>query len=261
MRDVEHATVKIAERHGNTEFLIPPSRLSDIETKSITPSIYRFYSLAVVYHQDIRDLLGVFGVDLNEMAADIDPSISTQSHLLNSLASISAVNMPVRLNSEFDARRTSNFSPMVERWGAVPLSYLAQLANNQFCYAYIGTQDFTMYPILLPGTFVQIDESKNQVATGPWRSEYERPIYFVETREGYICCWCAMHREGILLQPHPLSKVSARLLKFPQAAEVIGQVVGIAMRLEERHSAAMSSYDPLQGETTEAGGFAPAKVS
>jgi hypothetical protein len=33
MRDVESATLRIAERHGNDEFIVSPSRLSDIETK------------------------------------------------------------------------------------------------------------------------------------------------------------------------------------------------------------------------------------
>ena len=88
-----------------------------------------------------------------------------------------------------------------------------------------------MYPILPPGSFIQIDESKNKVAEGGWRSEYERPIYFVETRKGHTCCWCTMTEEEIILTPHPLSPVSAQVLRYPQEAEVIGQVVGVAIKL------------------------------
>ena len=90
-----------------------------------------------------------------------------------------------------------------------------------------------MYPILPPGSFIQVDESRNQVVEGSWRSEYERPIYFVETRDGYTCCWCTLQQEGLVLQSHPLSPVPVRVLKHPQEAEVIGQVVGVAMRLGE----------------------------
>lgn len=60
---------------------------------------------------------------------------------------------------------------------------------------------------LLPGSFIQVDESRNQVSEGVWRSEYERPIYFVETRNGHICCWCTRQREEIILELHPLSPV------------------------------------------------------
>ena len=42
MRDVENASAKIAQKYGNDEFVIAPSRLSDLETKGIVPNIYRF---------------------------------------------------------------------------------------------------------------------------------------------------------------------------------------------------------------------------
>ena len=35
MRDVENSSARIADRYRNEEFSIPPSRLSDIETKGI----------------------------------------------------------------------------------------------------------------------------------------------------------------------------------------------------------------------------------
>jgi hypothetical protein len=122
---------------------------------------------------------------------------------------------------------------VIEQWGLVPLGYLAQFGDRKYTYGYIGSEDFTMYPILPPGTFIQVDESRNLVAEGAWRSEYERPIYFVETREGYTCAWCAIQDDGLVLQSHPLSPVRVRLLKHPQEAEIVGQVVGVAMRLGE----------------------------
>jgi len=106
---------------------------------------------------------------------------------------------------------------------------------------FIGSEDLTMYPILPPGSFIQVDESRDKVREGGWRSEYERPIYFVETREDHTCCWCTLTREEIILQPHPLSPVPPRVLRYPQQAEVIGQVVGVAMRLGEWHSVAESA--------------------
>ena len=179
MRDVETSSARVADKYRNEEFSIPPSRLSDIETKGILPSVY------------------------------------------------------VRMDPGFDERRTTNLGRMVEQWGLVPIAYLAQFANTDFTYGYVGTQDFTMYPILPPGSFIQVDESKNRVMEGSWRSEYERPIYFVETREGHTCCWCSMRKEEIILQPHPLSPAPIRILRHPQEAEVLGQIVGVAMKLTE----------------------------
>lgn len=231
MREVENASLQIARRHHNEEFTIAPSRLSDFETKDVVPSIYRMYSLAVIYRRDMRELLAWYDVDLNLVTADMDFVSPRKSHVSEALAGISAVHIPVRLDPSFDPRQTTNFGRMVEAWGLVPLAHLAQFASYQYTYGYIGSEDFTMYPILLPGSFIQVDESKNRVESGDWRSEYERPIYFVETRQGHVACWCTLKREEIVLTPHPLSPVMPRVLRCPQEAEVIGQVVGAAMRL------------------------------
>ena len=232
IRDVETASTRIAERHGNQEFAVALSRLSDIETKSIVPSIYRLYSLAVIYRRDFRDLLSWYGVDLDLASSDVALVEPPRSHATGAMElAQTSVRMPVRLDPSFDLDRTSHLSRMVERWGSVPLAYLAQFENSELTYGYIGAQDFTMYPLLMPGTFLQVDESRNKVVEGMWRTEYERPIYFVETREGFTCCWCSVKRDTIVLQPHPLSPVAVRILRHPQDAEVIGQVVGVAMRL------------------------------
>jgi len=231
MRDVETASVRIAEKHTNDEFAIPPSRLSDFETKGVTPSIFRLYSLSAIYRRDIRELLAWYGVDLNAIAHDLELVAPPNSHISEALTNLSSVQMPLRLDPSFDPRRTANFGRMVEKWGLVPLAYLAQFESRHFTYGYIGSEDLTMFPILPPGSFVQVDESRNTVVEGVWRSEYERPIYFVETRTGHVCCWCTLNRDEIILQPHPLSPVRARALPYPQEAEVIGQVVGVAIKL------------------------------
>jgi transcriptional regulator with XRE-family HTH domain len=233
MRDVEGASMRIAEQHRNDEFAVPPSRLSDVETKGVIPSIYRMYSLSIIYRRDIRELLLWYGVDLNRMADDMQLAMPPRSHFSETLANTSSVRVPVRLDPSFDPRQTSNIGRLVEQWGLVPLSYLAQFASCKYTYGYIGSEDLTMYPILPPGTFVQVDESKDLVSLGGWRSEYERPIYFVETRHGHICSWCSLVGDEIVLQSHPLSPVPARVLKYPQEADVVGQVVGVAMRLGE----------------------------
>jgi hypothetical protein len=74
---------------------------------------------------------------------------------------------------------------MVEQWGSVPLGSLANLSQDIYMYGYVGSEDFTMYPLLPPVTFLQVDEARNKIEQALWRSELERPIYFVETRDGY----------------------------------------------------------------------------
>ncbi|HEY6350561.1 MAG TPA: helix-turn-helix transcriptional regulator [Candidatus Angelobacter sp.] len=236
LRDVEIASTHLAEARGIEEFTINPSRLSDIETKGVVPSIYRLYVLSVIYRADFAELLKLYGVDLGTTAADFAVCRPAKTHRLEIMSDRGSVNMPVKMDPGFDLRNSANLGRMIEDWGVVPLQYLQELAKRKYTYAYIGTEDLTMYPLILPGSFVQIDEERNRIEEGKWHSEFERPIYFIETREGYLCCWCSVRRGEIVLQPHPLSPVIPRILKHPQEAEVIGRVVGLAMQLGGGHS-------------------------
>ena len=233
LRDVEVASTKLAESRGIDEFVINPSRLSDIETKGVIPSIFRLYVLSVLYRADFTDMLKVYGVDLSFTAEDFSICSPSKTHRLDIVTERGSLALPVKFDPAFDLSRSFNLGRMIENWGIVPMQFLQQLSKRRYTYAYIGMEDLTMYPLLLPGSFLQVDEERSRVEDGPWRSEFERPIYFVETREGHVCCWCSVRRSEIILQSHPLSPVPPRILKHPQEAEVIGQVVGVAMRLVE----------------------------
>ncbi|HUM04042.1 MAG TPA: helix-turn-helix transcriptional regulator [Terriglobales bacterium] len=253
MRDVENASARIATVHGSDEYLIPPSRLSDIETKGVVPSVYRFYSLSAIYRKPLRQLLLLYGVDPASASADWSAAHPSHSHVADTSEEESVFSVPLRLDPGFDLRETSDLGRMIQQWGSVPLSFLNGLASQRYTYAFIGTEDFTMYPLLQPGSFVQVDETRRRVIGRQWRSEYERPIYFVETREGFVCCWCSLRYNSLVLQPHPLSTTPVRVLKHPQEAEVIGQVVGVAMKigdlrlpeLPERREFVRSTTDEL----------------
>ena len=235
MRDVESASARIAQKFDNDEFAIPPSRLSDIETKGIVPSIFRLYALAAIYRREYRELLAWYGIELDGIPADLGFGQPQRSHVSEALSNVNLVRLPTKLDPGFSLEKTTDLKRVIEQWGVIPMAYLSLLAEDRYTYGYIGTEDFTMHPIIPPGSFVQVDESKNKIIEGTWRSEFERPIYFVEMRDGYTCCWCSLKRDSMVLQPHPLSPTPVRVLKYPQEAEVLGQVVGVAMRFGDWH--------------------------
>lgn len=255
LRDVELASTSLAESRGIEDFIINPSRLSDIETKGVIPSIYRLYVLSVIYRSDFTEMLRLYGVDLSCSAADFAICSPNKTHRMEVYSGNGSIQVPIKFDPGFDLNRSADLGRMIENWGVVPLQYLQELSKKKYTYAYIGMQDLTMYPLILPGSFLQVDEERCRVEEGQWRSEFERPIYFVETREAHVCCWCAVKRGEIVLQSHPLSPVATRILKHPQEAEVIGQVVGVAMRLvgwyapDEKQLQSSSEED--QGEPKE----------
>lgn len=232
IRMVEAASAQLAAKYANPDFLISLSRLSDIETKGIIPNVFRLYSLSVIYRQDFQDLVQMFGVNLKNIPDDlgiIEIPVTHRSTVLNGLQNLE---VPVRLDPSFDESSSTTLGRMIVKWGTVPLSYLKRFTNRSYSYGFIGNDDWTMYPLLMPGSFVQIDESKRKVTEGRWRSEYERPIYLVETRQGHIVCWCELNGPMLTLKPHPMSPAKTRILRHGVEAEIIGQVVGVAMRLD-----------------------------
>jgi hypothetical protein len=126
---------------------------------------------------------------------------------------------------------TSLISRMVEVWGEVPIALIQKLDVRNCQYGFIGMHDRTMDPLLRPGSFVQIDSHRKRVAVSGWRTELDRPIYFVELRGGYACSWCEARDSNLTLIPHPLSGCALRQYAYPAEAEIIGQVTAVAMRL------------------------------
>ena len=235
IRDVEAASLKIAEKHGNQSYVISLSRLSDIETKGVTPSIHKLYALAVIYRRDIHELLEMYGIKSEDYASDakIAHQQPRMSHRFSLFDRISPVDMPIELDPAFKIAATTDIGRLVVRWGTVPLHMLSSLVKDRkYSYAYVGTEDLTMYPLILPGSFVQVDESRNTITKKIWRSEFERPVYFIETRQGFVCSWCELTGSTLTLKSHPMSPVQSRYLRLGTEAEIIGQVVAVAMRLD-----------------------------
>ena len=230
--DVVTGSTKIAQKYANNDFLIPRSLVEDIEKKGAIPSAHQMYSLSVIYRTDIRRLLSWYGVKLEQFAADLNVVDPATTHLVNGLDSAISLEVPLEMDAGFDPTRSVDIARMIAKWGPAPFAYLQRFNQTECAYSYVGTDDWTMYPLIPPGSFLQIDKKKNKVAAGPWRNVPERPIYFVETRDGYRCCWCSLDGDNIVLHPHPVSGQAARVLRHPQDAAVIGQVIGAAIRFD-----------------------------
>ncbi|MGB0034711.1 MAG: helix-turn-helix transcriptional regulator [Candidatus Acidiferrales bacterium] len=225
-RAVERSSYEVAHRRGRPDFIIRVSRLADIENGGVTPSLYKLYSLCVIYHLNISDVCGWYDVPLDEPLKDALEQTAPNTHLAGmprNGASSPCCKPP------FDPRRTEFLGYKKPEFG--PLESALLDGQQHLRLGFIGTEDHWMEPLLRPGSVVLLDPARRRVEKASWSSEYDRPIYFVETREGYRCCWCSQAKDRLMLQPHPLSPCTPETLRFPDEAEIVGQVVGMAMRL------------------------------
>jgi transcriptional regulator with XRE-family HTH domain len=62
LRDVHRQSIAISRRLQNRGFLLPASRLHEIETRDVIPSVHRLYTLACVYGCRLNEILHWYGV-------------------------------------------------------------------------------------------------------------------------------------------------------------------------------------------------------
>jgi hypothetical protein len=115
---------------------------------------------------------------------------------------------------------------------------LLQTENAPSCTLYlrgvIGKLDLTLHPMIPTGSIVQIDTGKREVSPRKeWTNQFHRPIYFLQTKDGYFCGWCELNEDSqwLTLIPHPLSSTPSRRWRYGTEVENLGRVVSVVIRL------------------------------
>jgi len=259
-RDVAKASQEIAKRRGSPEFVVTLSRLADIENGSRAPSVFRIYTLCAIYRLDLHEVLRWYGVPVEEMTAEGLRIGLDETHAIQFTPNGRAA-VPQPVEAEIDPDKTTFLSQLIRQWGKVPLSFLNATDHREYRYGLVGLEDWSMHPILRPGSLVLIDQGRRKIARSGWTSELDRPIYFLEHRGGFICSWCTLDEGRLLVQPHPACEKAPSAFRYPDEIDVIGQVVGVAMFLEpkkRRHARPSATPAESPGQPDKAASRRPA---
>jgi hypothetical protein len=244
-RDVERSSFELAANRGRPDFIMHISRLADIENHGVVPGLYKVYTLAVVYHLNPLDIFRWYEVPIEDCFGDAAGFPTPLSHLM---APPLSLRIPVHFDPAFDPKRTEFLSRMVDRWGK--FEGVLTNGNGQHRYGYIGICDRRMMPILRPGSIVLVDVSLRRIEETDWTNEYDRPMYFVELRNGYRCGWFYQDGSRLVMQPHPLSHCLPESWCMPAEAEVVGRVIGIVTRLNEPWNTLPRESQAVRGDSS-----------
>lgn len=233
-RQVERYSRQIVKAEGNAKFYISNAWLSQIEATGSVPGVQKLFSLSVIYRINFVELLYLFGIDLERIGLHQLEIRLPKTHpaKLEVYNEERTTTFPVRFHEGLKVESTTLLSRIVKMWGEVPILVVRHLDIKNSDYGYIGLRDYTMDPLVPPGSFVQIDTHVREVLSpSSWRTELDRPIYFVRIPAGYACSWCELKRNQLTLVPHPLSRTHLRHFAYTREAKIIGRVTGIAMRI------------------------------
>jgi transcriptional regulator with XRE-family HTH domain len=234
VRDVRRLSREIARQRNSEEYYIAHSTLADIENGKQLPSIYKVYSLSVIYRRRYSEIASWCGVPIADSEKEHRTLAFPRTYLVGRPPEgaqhviLTASELRQKLRSE----PTNLFPRIMASWKEhVPATLLEYFGLGEELYGYIGTQDRTLSPIIRPGSFVQIDPREKRILNIGWRGEHDRPIYFFELRNGYVCCWCELHDNDLILVPSRESGRHARHVRYPNDVTVVGRVTALSMRI------------------------------
>lgn len=233
-RDVERLSYEIAQKRSDKQYYVSHSWLADIENGKFRPSILKLHTLSVIYQGNYDEYLALFGFPFGDAGRLARELLLPHTHLLDSKEpSEKTIIAPIELRANVHLEQTNLVARMFADWGEIPVRLLEQMDMRSSLYGYIGKEDYTMFPIIRPASFVQIDSRQTKITTANWHSDHDRPIYFFELRDKYVCSWCELDGSQLILIPSPQSRLPARHVRYPGDADILGRVTGVTMRIVE----------------------------
>ncbi len=223
LREVEERTLRLAQQWGNPAYRISASWLDRVERENRGLSATKLIILAVVYGLTAEQMLGLCPPANTNLAQLEQVSSPNATLLLTSgpLEEHAKIWLPDKLVTDPPPEETTL---LPSDGGVLPVHYRRGV---------IGRRDRTLEPMIRAGSIVLIDTQKRAIASRKeWNHEFDRPIYFLLTRTGYVSGFCELDKEAewLTLVPHPLSYESNKRWKYKKEIEVIGTVAGVFMR-------------------------------
>jgi transcriptional regulator with XRE-family HTH domain len=224
LREVEERSLRFAQHHGNQSYQVSASWLDRLEREEHELTVNKLIVLADIYNLSIQQLLrSLYPGDVQAM----------------SLRQLSSPNATMLLTDGPLEEQAKYLLPDGLGVDQPPdETTLLAAENNSSLAPYrrgiIGKRDRTLDPMIPAGSIVQIDTQKRAIsASRDWTHEFQRPIYFLTTRDTYVCGWCELDRNSdwLTLIPHPLSPASSRRWRYRKEIETIGRVTFVAIRL------------------------------
>ncbi len=130
---------------------------------------------------------------------------------------------------------TSATHRLLTTWGDVPLLLMLDIDWERGPLVIVGMTDYMMSPLFPPGTLLQLDPKSRTITDGEW-SEFERPVYLIEHRGKFYCCYAQLKGESLLLVSHSESPCRDITPISSKEAKVRGQLRPVFRPLGKRGS-------------------------
>lgn len=224
LREVEERSARLAQEWGDSSHQISASWLARVERGKHELTIPKLISLATIYNLQPEDLL--------RRCRPHDTALRRSDPLPGPNTTLLLAAGPLHGQARYLSGDSLSSDSPPEETTLLPPD--GDPLPNTYRYAIIGRRDRTLDPMIRAGSILKIDTQKRAIASRrEWTNEFDRPIYFLMTRTGYICGWCELDKDSawLTLVTHLLSHAPSQRWRYRKEIEVIGRVVSAAIRL------------------------------
>jgi transcriptional regulator with XRE-family HTH domain len=224
LREVEERSLRFAQQQGNQSYQVSASWLHRLEQEEHELTVKKLIVLADIYNLPIEQLLRSL------YPGDPRPTLLRRLSCPN--ATMLLTEGPLEEQARYLLPDTMGADQAPEE--TTLLATENRLVGAHYKRGIIGKRDLTLDPMIPAGSIVKIDTQTRTISSRKaWPHESHRPIYFLVSRDGYVCGWCELDRESewLTLIPHPLSPAPTRRWKYRTEIENLGRVVVVAIRL------------------------------
>jgi transcriptional regulator with XRE-family HTH domain len=222
--EVEERSLRLAQEWGSSSYQISASWLGRVEREDHELSATKVLVLAAIYNLPPEQMLGY--------CQPGNGRLSTFNELAGPNTTLLLADGPLGEHARNLLPDNFNSDPVPEETTLLPL--IDEPDTSPYRRGIIGRRDQMLDPMIRAGSIVLIDLQKASIIPRRHlRHEFDRPIYFLFTRDGYVCGWCELDKEPawLTLIPHPFSRARSQRYRYKDEIDVIGQVVGVFMRL------------------------------
>jgi transcriptional regulator with XRE-family HTH domain len=225
LREVGERSLRFAQEQGDRSYQVSASWLHRLEREDHELTVNKLLALADIYNIPAEELLR------STYPRSPQPILRERS---TPNVTMLLTEGPLEEQAKYMLTEPPDANQLPDETVLLPSD--GGLLQTPYRRGIIGKRDRTLEPMIPPGSIVHIDTQKRSLSLRrDWKHEFQRPIYFLMTREGYVCGWCELDKksEWLTLVPHPLSPASSRRWKYRTEIENLGRVVVVAIRLDE----------------------------
>jgi transcriptional regulator with XRE-family HTH domain len=225
LRDIEERSSRLAEQMENPSCQISASWLARVEREEHELTATKLVALAAIYNLSCDEVFGWYG------SGRASPGIGKAASAPNTTLPLRNESVNVELKSALAQSADTTYPP--EQTALLPAPAKSSPSLN--LRVIIGRHDRSLDPMIRAGAVLEVDTQRRTILPRKrWTNEFNRPIYLLLSRTGYMCGWCELDPEGMWLTliPHPLSHASSQRWRFKKDIEVVGQVTAVYMTMD-----------------------------